>query len=187
MKRIIWSAGLLLLISVTAEAQTKKAAQKKKTPQTVRTTNKKTTTKKQTNNTVTLADTTSYSAYSGNTNSKRFQISDPVVRTMDANSKGANIRVSGSGIVGMPRGSYGFANGKIKLYNTVATTSGGITGSGTVGTGSYPGSIGTGANAISVNGKSPYAGSGMWGWNNSITLRAGIDSSQQRIDVKKRD
>jgi len=187
MKRIILSAWLLLSIGLSAEAQTKKTAEKKKTTQSAKTKNKTATAKKQTANTIALVDTASYRAYASGTTVNRLQITDPIVRTLDAKAEGANIRVSGSGVAGMPRGSYGFANGKIKLYNTVATTSGGITGSGTVGTGSYPGSIGTGANVISVNGKSPYAGSGMWGWNNYNTLRTVTDSSQPRIDVKKRD
>jgi len=187
MKRIILSALLLLSIGLSAIAQTKKTAAKKKTTLSAKTNNKTSTVKKQTANQVVLVNTGSYKAYAQSATNMRLQISDPIVRTLDAKAEGANIRVSNSGIVGMPRGSYGFANGKIKLYNTVATTPGGITGSGTVGTGSHPGSIGTGANAISVNGKSPYAGSGMWGWNNSNPLPVDTDSSQRRIDVKQRD
>jgi hypothetical protein len=181
MKQMIWSAGLLLLFSLTTEAQTKKVSRKKAVQQATKTNKGSAAKKEQT--IIVVSDTASYNALANN--QARLQIADPVLLTLNANANGANMRVSGSGIIGMPRGSYGFANGKIKLYNTTATTPGGITGSGSVGTGSFPGSIGTAANASNVNGKSPYAGSGMWGWNNTFILRQGVDSSQRRVDVKR--
>lgn len=181
MKRMIWCAGMLLLFSLPTEAQTKKTDNKKATKQTTKATRKTQGPTKQ-EQAVVLTDTASYKALSNS--SAKFQIADPTLQALDARANGATIRISGSGIVGMPRGSYGFANGKIKLYNTTATTPGGITGNSSVGTGSYPGSIGAAANSISVNGKSPYAGSGMWSWNNTFILRPGIDSSLRSIDVK---
>lgn len=73
----------------------------------------------------------------------------------------------------MPKRAYGFANGHLLLSTTSATTSGTITGSGSVGTGSSMGSLGTNGPAMELNGKSPYAGSAMWGNARNLWISRG--------------
>ena len=63
----------------------------------------------------------------------------------------------------IPKHAYGFHNGRLLLRSTGATSSGTITGSGSVGTGSSLGNIGSTGSGIGLNGKTPDAGSGMWG------------------------
>ena len=104
----------------------------------------------------------SYQAY-GTPAARPFSIADPTINALRQQAGGNTTLVSSSGIVGMPRRSYGFANGKILLRNTTATSSGTTFGSGAVGTGTTLLGSGTGENAISVNGKSPYAGTSLWG------------------------
>jgi hypothetical protein len=91
------------------------------------------------------------------------QISDPTLRAMIRNTTSTDVRKSRSGVVGMPKGSYGFANGHLTLYTTGTTTSGSMTGNGAVGTGSSVGTLGANGLDRFVNGKSPDAGSGIWG------------------------
>ena len=92
-----------------------------------------------------------------------FRIFDPTVRTFNARATiAADVPVEGSGIIGMPKLTYGIANGQILLRSTGAPTMGTSTGSGSVGTGTNPGALGTGGNVIGVNGKSPYAGPGIY-------------------------
>ena len=99
----------------------------------------------------------------GNAPARRFSIADPLVNTLNQQAAGAETQVSSSGIVGMPKRTYGFANGKILLRNTTATTSGTNYGSGAVGTGTTIMGLGTGENTPGTNGKSPYAGPWIWG------------------------
>jgi hypothetical protein len=77
-------------------------------------------------------------------------------------ANGNDVKISNSGIVGMPKITYGIVNGKLLLMNRAATTSGTMTGTGSVGTGSSLGNSGTSGNAIGVNGNSPYDGSGIY-------------------------
>jgi len=108
--------------------------------------------------------TSSYSAKSDSAEGKsNFSIADPTIRALNLNANGGDVRISNSGIVGMPKRAYGFANGHIYFSNRTATSSGTITGSGVVGTGSTMGSIGSYGPYLNINGKSPYAGSNMWG------------------------
>jgi hypothetical protein len=191
MKRVMIGAAMLFMLSSTTDAQTKKSTGKNtgsKNSVAKKTTSKKSAKKvKNSSDTATILSTTaSYNANAAPASfTTQYFISDPLVKALDARASGAPIRISGSGIVGMPRGSYGFGKGQLKLYNTGATTSGGITGNGSVGTGSYLGSIGTHAAASGVNGKSPYAGSHMWGLNGALAPGYKSDSSLRRIDVKK--
>lgn len=113
-------------------------------------------------NTVTLQSTSSSNAFSG-APTNRLTIADPVTNTLNANANGAGIDVGKSGIMGMPKRAFGFANGHLTLKPNSSTSTGTINGSGSVGTGSYPGSIGTGGTAPGVNGKNPYAGVDIWG------------------------
>ncbi|MFL5771785.1 MAG: hypothetical protein ACJ75F_01420 [Flavisolibacter sp.] len=63
----------------------------------------------------------------------------------------------------IPKNAYGFHNGRLILHTSGATSSGTITGSGVVGTGSSLGNIGSTGSGIGLNGKTPDAGTGMWG------------------------
>lgn len=114
-------------------------------------------------NTITLSHSSDYKAFADRAAVRRLYIADTTLRVLDRNAAGANLRISGSGIVGRPRGSYGFSNGQFILYGTHATSTGTITGSGSVGTGSSPASIGTFGPGMGVNGKNPYAGPEMYG------------------------
>jgi hypothetical protein len=120
--------------------------------------------------TQTLISTASYPAFRSNAAPGRFTIADPTVNVLKQRAYGSDIRVSGSGIIGMPRSSYGFANGRITLIPGGARTSGTQTGSGSVGTGTSPGPAGSDGPAMIVNGKSPYAGTSIWSSNNGLTL-----------------
>lgn len=100
----------------------------------------------------------------------QLSIADPVIRAFNQRSNGANIRLSGSGVLGAPRGTYGFANGQISLRSTDATSIGGITGSGSVGTGTSAGSVGMGGMVPHVNGKNVYAGPALWGSARNLQL-----------------
>jgi hypothetical protein len=92
-----------------------------------------------------------------------FSIADPLVRSLNQRAGGNPVRISSSGIVGMPRMAYGLAHGRIMLRSTYATTSGTSTGTPSVGTGSTLSTIGSTGRFIGLNGKSPDAGSAMWG------------------------
>jgi hypothetical protein len=159
MKKMIMCAGVLLVISFTSNAQSGKNASGKKTVA------KSSTTKKsaqknnsgytKNNSADTLITTASYNALNAPAKTQ-FYIADPTIKALAARAAGSSVRISGSGVAGMPRGSYGFRNGQFRLYPSGATTSGGNTGNGSVGTGSFTGSIGTHSAAAGVNGKSPY-------------------------------
>jgi hypothetical protein len=111
---------------------------------------------------VNLSNGSSNSAY-GSTVPGRFSIADPTINLLNERARGNNIPISTSGIVGVPRHHYGFASGHIVLHTTTSTSSGTQTGSGGVGTGSSPGNMGSVGPGMGVNGKSPYAGAGMYG------------------------
>jgi hypothetical protein len=169
MKRMIWCAGFLLLLCANALSQTKskKGPVKQQPPQTV-SSNKQTT---ETSNTITLNSNSSYSAKTNtglSTWKSNYTVSDPLLTILDARANGANIQFNNSGIVGMPKRAYGFADGHIVLNSTGAVTSGTQTGSGAVGTGTSLATFGTTGAPMKVNGKSPYAGTSMWG--NSMNL-----------------
>lgn len=113
-------------------------------------------------NTITLASASDNQAY-GNAPVRRFSIADPIINLLNQRAAGTHVPFRSSGIIGMPKGMYGFANGKIFLRSTTATSSGTAYGSGAVGTGTTIGGLGTSENVIGVNGKNPYAGPGLWG------------------------
>jgi hypothetical protein len=116
---------------------------------------------KASDNTVSLTSTSANQAYAGS--ARRFSIADPTINILNERANGSNIPVGSSGIVGMPKSTYGFANGKILLRNTTAASSGTSYGSGAVATGTTITGIGTAENVIGVNGKNPYAGPWLWG------------------------
>jgi hypothetical protein len=135
---------------------------------------------------VSLTNNANYNAYASKpARNNKLMISDPVLRAMNARSN-AEVKVISPAISGLPKGTFGFANGHIRFYSTGSTSAGGITGSGSVGAGSSPGSIGTDATAILVNGKSPYAGPAMWGTAITSGDISPRDSSLKFILIKKR-
>lgn len=111
--------------------------------------------------TVVLSSTSANEAYSPS--GGRFSIADPTINVLNQRASGSNVPVSSSGIVGMPKRTYGFAHGKILLRPTTATSSGTAYGSGAVGTGTTLMGVGTGENTPGTNGKNPYAGPWLWG------------------------
>jgi hypothetical protein len=103
----------------------------------------------------------------------QLSISDPTINALNARANGNPVMVSSSGIVGMSKHAYGFANGHLTLYSSGATSTGTSTGSGAVGTGTSLGNIGASGPGMAINGKSPYAGSNMWGNATRMTVRYG--------------
>lgn len=185
MKKFIWCAGILLILNSTVEAQTKnKKTTTKTTPP------KKASTKK--GSTTQLVTTSANAAKApaipqsslGWRNTplpaNNWQIADPVVRTLNERANGATT-TDFKEFMGVGRGTYGVANGRILLRPNGATTSGGITGSGAVGTGSTPGGVGTHGVSLGVNGKNPYAGPAIWG-----TTGTGIGSSYQMNEASSK-
>jgi hypothetical protein len=180
MKPMILCTGILLLVSVWAQSQTKKSKLKQatasKSPATTNSINQPATIS---SNTVSLTSAANYSA-KANTSSllmqNRYTITDPILTTLDARAEGANVRLNNSGIVGMPKRAYGFANGHITLRTTGAVTSGTQTGSGAVATGTSLATFGSIGASMNVNGKSNYAGINMWGNARNMNI-TGRDSS----------
>lgn len=172
MKRWILSAGILCSLATVADAQTKKgktgtAKKPVKAQQTTarQTPGKTNTTTPWPGGATTLNVQNNYNAkapYALPGAAGNLQITDPTVRALHHRSLGHDVPVSSSGIIGMPKSAYGYANGKILFRRTDATTFGTSTGSGAVGTGSSPGALGTGGMLMGVNGKSPNAGPGMY-------------------------
>ena len=110
------------MISASVQAQTKpKKAKKKQTVHSKNVSQNKPIVNQSNNatNTVTLITTTSNPA-KANTNTlsvlkNNYAVTDPIITTLDARANGANIRFNKSGIIGMPKRAYGFANGHILL------------------------------------------------------------------------
>jgi len=187
MKQVFLCVGILLLVGRATMAQTKSAKPK---PQANSKTIQSKSDNKVTNssNPLSLNSTASYPAKANNNSlsvaNKQYTITDPILTTFDARAKGSNISMGKSGIVGMPKRAYGFANGWLLFHSTGSTTFGTQTGSGGVATGTSLGTFGSNGPAMSVNGKSPYAGINMWGnaMNMNIT---GSDSSVRLTPVRK--
>jgi hypothetical protein len=159
MKKIFFSIVSIFFL-LNAEAQTKSAKKKTVTKKAVaKKTNQKAT--KQTS-TVELNNVGANTAY-GTVAPTGLRIADPTINVMNQRAAGADINFRNSPVVGMPKGTYGIANGRILLRSTTATTSGTSYGSGAVGTGTSITGTGTSEATIGVNGKSPYAGSWLWG------------------------
>ncbi|RYY67050.1 MAG: hypothetical protein EOO12_02365 [Chitinophagaceae bacterium] len=95
---------------------------------------------------------------------ERFSIADPFLTLYNGRAAGAlPLDEPVRPIPNIPRLRYGVAHGHLLFYNTTATTHGGNTGSGSVGTGSSTGNVGTNGVAQGVNGKNPFAGPGIYG------------------------
>lgn len=116
-------------------------------------------------------------AFAGGSN---LYIADPTIRTLNQRAAGSKLSIGSSGIVGMPKRAYGFANGKILLRSTTAPSSGTVYGSGSVGTGTSISGLGTSENVPGVNGKSPYASSSLWGTKQSPDQALGVDSTKKQ-------
>lgn len=158
MKKILLLSILSVGMLIDAGAQAKKS-KKIAAP-------KKTVVKKKAaaNNseTVVLVNTGSHAAYATPAIS-RLRIADPTINLFKQRAGSPNFSTSGSAIVGMPKATYGVANGKILFRNTTATSPGTGYGSGAVGTGTALQGLGTSESGIGVNGKSPTAGPWLWG------------------------
>ena len=185
MKRMFLYAGILLLISSSTQAQTKSKKNKK---QTVHSRTVSSTKGLATSSATRLNTTVSYPA-KANTSilsilKNNYTITDPILTTLNARAKGENIQFNKSGIIGMPKRAYGFANGHLMLSSTGAVTSGTQTGSGTVGTGTSLATFGSIGTSMNVNGKSGYAGINMWGNAMNMPIIR-IDSFVRLAPVKK--
>ena len=182
MKRVIWCIVMIVLVSNMTIAQSAKKKSSIKTSE--RNVKAGTGTNKTASNaarhpkTYTLTSTSANNAFNLQQTTNRFEIADPTIRALNARANGADIKISPSGIVGVPKGTYGFANGRLSLYPNGSTSIGTTTGSGSVGTGSGPGSIGTSGPAIGVNGKSPFTGTGPYGTRVPLIVEAANDSGR---------
>ncbi|RYY90653.1 MAG: hypothetical protein EOO15_01655 [Chitinophagaceae bacterium] len=157
MKRIGISVLALALWVGVVEAQPRKKQASAKTPRSANA-------RRPGNETVSgrMEQTSAQSAFGSS--SGRLVIADPFVTLYNGRAAGT-IPLTGTvrPIPNIPKLRYGVANSRILFYNTTSPTTGGITGSGTVGTGSSVGNVGTSGAATGVNGKNPYAGPGIYG------------------------
>ena len=110
----------------------------------------------------TLFSESTYNAFAPEATQGLF-IADPTINVFRLRASGINVYLSETGIVGMPKGSYGIANGQLTFYSTGATSMGTSTGSGAVGTGTSTGTMGTLGPAMGVSGRSPFASWGQYG------------------------
>lgn len=198
MKKVIVCISFLVIGALGAEAQTKGKTGAKKGQITA---NRNTLNKAQPNknlnnkdnkssdNTTVLSSIGNYNAYgSADAPSGHLRISDPTIRTLNERAFSRTTpEINGSGIIGMPKLAYGVANGHILFRSTDAPTSGTGTGSGSVGTGTNVGPVGTAGQAIGVNGKNPYAGTGIYGLplNDENTTRLITEGSRSKGIRKK--
>jgi hypothetical protein len=177
MKKLILCIGIIFCVGASsAQSVQKKSTTKKQGSNAIAKQNSKKLATQQTatNTTTYLSANNSYAAKANPTSvsvSSRYGIADPTINALTARANGADVRIGKSGIVGMPKRAYGFANGHLALFTTGATSSGTITGTGAVGTGSSLGSIGSFGPSIGLNGKSPYAGATMWGNATGLLVR----------------
>lgn len=114
------------------------------------------------NGVVNLTSSSQNAAFGNRTAATRLYISDPTVLTLDARANNLETGKIHRPIIGVPTLRYGTAHGHLLFYNTSATSSGSFTGTGNVGTGTSIGNVGMGGMALGVNGKNPYAESGIW-------------------------
>jgi hypothetical protein len=159
-----------LLLMITASAQ----AQANKKPSTKKSTSAKPIVKKAivakplaNTKTFTYKSAASYTAkrpvFASNVPAT-FTIADPTINAFRLkNSTNGNYDLTNRQIIALPKGSYGIANGRITLTPLGARTSGSFTGSGSVGTGTSAGIVGTAGPAMNVNGRNPYAGNNLYG------------------------
>jgi hypothetical protein len=186
MKQLFLCMSLLFLITSIAAAQKpKKQATKNKSSANKLLAEKKTNRSPSSRvDTGTISLTSISENKALGTSETRLQISDPILRAFNANANGANIKLGSSGLPGVPKGTYGFAHGKIILYSNGAKSTGSITGMGSVGTGTSPGTIGSLGPAMGENGKNPYAGIGPYGTRIPLILKPIIDTTGNKRLLK---
>lgn len=160
MKKMIWCG--LVLGSLAVQAQTTRETQVRRAS-------------------VPSLRLTHTGTYAAKQEASVYFIADPVTRALMEGTNGADIRRD-SEIAGVSKRAYGFANGFIMLRSSGAATSGTVTGSGCVGTGSTPGSAGMHGAGIGVNGKNPYAGVGIWG---TALTGKGINERGKEVPVRQ--
>lgn len=180
MKRILFLLVLMMGVTQWADAQSgKKKAKTAATKHKIAARKESQQKAKATEQTVSLMAVGENEAY-GTAPARRFSIADPTINALNQQAAGNTKIVSPSGVVGMPKRAYGFANGKILLRPTTAPSSGTVYGSGAVGTGTTIMGVGAGENALGVNGKNPYAGPSLWGSKAAVDNRNLADSSRRR-------
>lgn len=104
------------------------------------------------------------SSYQAHGASGALVIADPTINALNRQGYGSRVPLYGhKGVLGLPRGTYGYARGQLWLRSTVATSTGGSTGISSVGTGGSNGGAGVSGSAPGVNGKAPDAGPAIWG------------------------
>jgi hypothetical protein len=157
MKKIMMAGFMFVGLLLQAEAQ-QSSGKKKNVVR--KSTAKKAKASPRNENTVSLTNSSANQAR-GTATQQELRISDPTV--LELNQRAAGGSPTTSPVIGMPKSTYGIANGKILLRNTTATTSGTAYGSGAVGTGTSIVGAGTSESTLGVNGKSPYAGPWLWG------------------------
>jgi hypothetical protein len=187
MKRVFWLAAVLLLICTNIYSQASSKKMKQAVHSKAVSANKKKRPSTKSSTSVIINTTSSHPAKANaltlSPSQKEYAIADPIVTTLNARANGENIQFNKSGIVGMPKHAYGFANGHVTLHTTGSVTAGTETGSGSVGTGSSLATYGSIGAPMNVNGKSPFAGVYMWG-NAMNMLIAKTDSLAQRWQIK---
>jgi hypothetical protein len=117
---------------------------------------------------------------------RQFSIADPTLIYLQDKANGIDNNYYKTPIVGERKHTYGFADGHLILSTSGTTSSGTITGSGAVGTGSSAGSLSSNTYLGGANGKSPYAGPSSWGTGvtgQGINVK---DSSVRTISRKKK-
>ncbi len=154
-----WMCMILFLILTSANAQVQKSREKQSgsksavSPAPV----------SQAPESIILTSESSYNAFDvAEAEQLSLRISDPFIVIMNNRAKGIDPPVKNVELLGMPKGAYGFANGKLRVFPVSTTSHGGLTGMGTVATGSSTGTMGS-IGLSHANGKSTYAGNGMWG------------------------
>ena len=174
MKRVILCGMMVIAGMVSADAQTtKKGSAKKATAAEISAAEKTPFTM---NPAVVLSSEGSYSDRSGmGLADSTFAlqglfIADPVINALNAKARG-ELSIPSLEIVGLHKNTYGFAHGRLRLTPSGSTSSGGSTGLGGVATGNSMGAIGTSPVMPGVNGKSPDAGSAMWGNARNLAIR----------------
>jgi hypothetical protein len=108
-----------------------------------------------------LNSTSANAAFAESSVTENFRIADPTIKWY--NMMYDYRHPNGNSIIGVPKLSNGLAHGRIIFYPTLSAGSGSFTGSGSVGTGSSLGNIGTNGVVIGVNGRNVYAGPGIYG------------------------
>lgn len=183
MRQVIWCALLIFLLAETTSAQTHRRKTVARKQQTVSKHHK--TTQTETSSGYSITSSSGHSAYANKNvsanSSSQLRISDPVINALNARADGENVKVSSSGIIGIPKHNYGFADGHIVFHTSGAITSGTSTGSGAVGSGTSLGTFGSTGPGVEVNGKSPYAGAGMYG-----TARGIFRPTDSTVSIKRK-